>query len=122
MSRGGFTLVEVLIAVVICLVLAGIAFGLLGFVDAERVRSTKNRLDALGFEVRKHSSLKGWPPAKLEDLAAAVDQPGWMQGGKFVDIWDQPIQYSVEGKKFRLWSCGRDGVPGTADDLEYLKK
>jgi hypothetical protein len=44
-----------------------------------------------------------------------------MEGGRFVDGWNRPLEYSVTGKKVRIWSCGPDGISGTPDDIEGLK-
>ena len=46
---------------------------------------------------------------RLADRAARLDKPDWMKDGKFVDAWDRPIEYRVDGKKFQVWSCGPDG-------------
>lgn len=120
MSRG-FTLVEVLVVIVILAILAGIGFGLWSSVEQAKVKVTDGRLDSLGFRIRSEISTKGWPPKTLAELSDAMGNPGWLQGGKFLDGWDQPIEYRVDGKKFRLWSCGPDGISGTQDDREYQK-
>ena len=118
----GFTVLELLLVVVVLLILAGLMFGLMSFVESARVTDTESRVFGLGLEVRKYQGVKGVPPAKLEDLAAKLDQPGWMKDGKFVDSWERPIQYEVSGNQFKLWSCGPDGKSGTGDDVKYLNK
>jgi prepilin-type N-terminal cleavage/methylation domain-containing protein len=121
MARTGFTLLELVLVIVVLLVLAGLTFGLLQVVENGKVTLTEGRIRALRFEAKKLAGLKGFPPAALEDLAPALEQPGWMSNGRFVDAWDRPLEYRVEGKRFRLWSCGPDGISGTADDLDCLK-
>jgi prepilin-type N-terminal cleavage/methylation domain-containing protein len=121
MQRRGFTLLEVLAVIVVLAILAGILFGMFRAVDSARYTTTESRIISLRFEVRKQVMLKGFPPSRLEDLAPALDQPGWMEGGKFVDGWNRPLEYSVTGKKVRIWSCGPDGISGTPDDIEGPK-
>jgi general secretion pathway protein G len=119
--RRGFTLVEVLIVIVVLAILAGIGFGLVRAMEAARVSDSEIRVHGLGCAVSAHVAKKGFPPATLEDLAAALDRSGWMVNGKFVDCWENPIEYSVSGREFKVWSRGLDGVSGTADDLPYKR-
>jgi general secretion pathway protein G len=120
---GGFTLLEVLIAVVIIAVLMSAVFALLHFVDSARISATETRVHTIGIEVGMHLRSKGVLPAKLEDLSPKpLDLPHCMNGGKFVDNWDRPIQYSVAGQEFKVWSMGPDGVSGTADDIRYKNR
>src|SRR5258706_7923987 len=119
MARRGFTLLELVIVITVLAVLTSMVFGLLQFVEQGRKDVTDKRVLALGFEVKKQLGLKGFPPARLEDLAIAAEQPGWMKSGKLVDSWDRPLEYQVTGKQFTLWSCGPDGISGTADDIRY---
>jgi len=119
--RKGFTLVEVLLAVAVLAILAGLFFGMMNVVESARVTSTEGRVHAIGIEVGMQLKTKGSLPTKLEDLSARLNQPGWMIGGKFVDGWDRPIQYSA-GAEFRVWSMGPDGVSGTADDIRYKNR
>jgi len=118
--RRGFTLLEVLAVVVILAVLASMAFGMMHFVESARIGDTEGRVRLIGQSVAKYRSVKGFLPAKLEDLAPkTLEQPAWMNGGKFVDNWDRPIEYKITGNDFNVWSCGPDGVSGTSDDLAY---
>lgn len=121
MSRGGFTLVEVLIVIVVIAVLASMMFGMMSFVESTRITDTEGRLMTLGFEVGGYMAARGLPPATLEEFTKRLDQPRWMKNGKFVDCWDQPFEYAVTGKQFKLWSRGRDGISGTPDDLSYKR-
>jgi prepilin-type N-terminal cleavage/methylation domain-containing protein len=119
MSRKGFTLLEVVLVVVILAILASITFGYLSFVQSTRISTTNSFLSTLGMEVATAVKLKGFPPATLEELIPRMSQARWIKDGKFVDAWERPIQYRVDGKKFELWSTGPDGISGTADDLRY---
>jgi len=120
--RQGFTLLEVVLVIVVLAVLASICFGLMLFVDGARIANTEGRVHGIGIEVGHYLKSKGMLPAKLEDLAPRLNQPAWMNGGKFVDSWDRPIQYSLAAGDFRVWSLGPDGVSGTADDIRYKNR
>ena len=122
LGEGGFTLVEILVVIVVLAILTGIGFGMWSSVEHSKSKVTDGRLDTLGFRIRSDISTKGWPPKTLAELADAMGNPTWMEGGKFIDGWDRPIEYRVDGKKFRLWSCGPDGVSGSPDDHEYSKR
>lgn len=112
MSKG-FTLVEVLVVIVVLAVLASMVFGLMHYVESSRINNTETRVFGVGLEVVKHASVKGFPPAKLQDLK--------VDGLRLVDGWDRPLEYKVNGKEFKLWSCGPDGVSGTADDIQFRR-
>jgi prepilin-type N-terminal cleavage/methylation domain-containing protein len=121
--RKGFTVLEVLLVVVVLAILASMAFGLMHLVESRRIDATKSRVLILGQAVAKYQQVKGYLPPRLEDLAPkTLDEPDWMNGGKFVDSWDRPIEYAVLGNEFKLWSCGPDGVSGTLDDLRYKNR
>jgi general secretion pathway protein G len=121
MSRKGFTLLEVLVVIVVIAVLASMVFGLMSYIESARISDTEGRVMTLGFEVGGHMAAKGSPPATLEEFTKRLNQPRWMKDGKFVDSWDRPFGYTVNGKKFELWSFGPDGVSGTADDVRYKR-
>jgi general secretion pathway protein G len=118
MSRKGFTLLEVLLVVVVLAVLAGIAFGLMSVVSSSRVRLTETRVHTIGCAIETHRKVKGTLPATLEDLRLELP----MAGGRYVDAWERPLEYRVDGKEFRLWSCGLDERSGTADDISFKNK
>jgi prepilin-type N-terminal cleavage/methylation domain-containing protein len=119
--RRGFTLVELLIVIVIAAILTSMVFGLMYAADRARISDSEIRVHGIGCAVSAQLAKKGFPPATLEELAAALDRSGWMANGKFVDCWENPIEYSVSGREFKVWSRGLDGVSGTADDLPYKR-
>jgi prepilin-type N-terminal cleavage/methylation domain-containing protein len=121
--RKGFTLVEVLIVIVVAAVLVGILFGMMSAVQSARITDTEGRVLLIGQSVAAFHRTQGRLPATLDELAPkTLDQPRWMDGGRFVDGWDHPIRYSVTGGAFRVWSMGPDGVSDTADDLRYKNR
>ena len=122
MSRKGFTLLEVLLVIVILAVLASISFTYMHFIESSRIEVTTGRVHTLGTQVGTHLNVKGRLPATLEALIPSMGDPAWVKDGKLVDSWDRPFEYRVDGREFRVWSCGPDGISGTADDLEYKRK
>ena len=97
MARKGSSLLEVLMVLVVLTILASISFGLLRVAESSRINLAQNQVDSLGFQVSKAAGLKGFPPVTLEELAPKVERPDWIKGGKFVDAWDRPIEYRVDG-------------------------
>jgi general secretion pathway protein G len=121
-GEGGFTLIEMLVVITILLVLTGISLGMYSYLDtAARLRTTDGRVHLLGTKVVEALKLKGSCPASLADLVPALGHSSWLEGGRFLDGWDRPIQYSVNGTSFKIWSPGPDGVLGTADDIEFAR-
>jgi general secretion pathway protein G len=121
--RKGFTLVEVLLVIVVLAVLAALVFGMMLTVQSARITDTEGRVLLIGQSVAAFQRTQGRLPATLDELAPkTLDQPRWMDGGKFVDGWDHPIRYAVTDNGFRVWSMGPDGVSDTSDDLRYKNR
>lgn len=121
MSRKGFTLLELVMVIVVLLILAGITSGLLTLVENSRRSLTENRVHSLGIQAATVASLRGAPPERLSELLPTMGNPAWFRDGTFVDGWDRPLEYRVDGKKFDLWSCGADGISGTPDDIHFRR-
>ena len=144
-ARGGFTLVEVLVAVALVALLAGALAPLaVRQVRAGRIEATRERMDRLvaamvGDEASgDHGYLgeMGAMPPSLDDLNDPAGKPGWAvdpadgvgygfngpyaprvapAGGAIVDAWNIAFQY--DGATPQLTSAGPDRTFGTADDL-----
>lgn len=123
MSRRGFTLVEMLIAIAILAIIATLFFGAFNYLLArEQQTTTETLVHTLGCQIGVQVGVTGFPPATLAELAPKLDGSLRISGGQVLDAWDRPLEYRVTGKQFRLWSLGADGVSGTADDIEYKRK
>jgi general secretion pathway protein G len=114
--RKGFTLLEVLLVVVVLAILASMLFGLMHFVESSRIYAAEARVEALGMAASNQAVVKGFPPPTIAVVAQSISEPGWV-----TDQWGNAIQYTVNGKEFKLWSFGPDGVSGTADDIVYKR-
>lgn len=134
-QRGGFTLVEVLLVLVIIVVIASL--GITNYRKSHE-RALKNAaraqcrqlatlLDQYQMDVRQY-------PAGLDALIAPpadlADQSRW--GGPYLekpevpkDPWEQQYQYVIEddgggGQRVRVFSCGPDLQPNSPDDISNL--
>jgi hypothetical protein len=73
---------------------------------------------------------RGLGPAEYDQVMSRVKSEGsldrgrsyWDEAGRFVDPWGRP--YHIAGRvrpsgqvEFIIWSSGRDGVSGSADDV-----
>jgi general secretion pathway protein G len=128
-TRGAFTLIEVLLVLIILVVIFSIVTPkLFGTKEKADIDATKVQIGAMqsAFDLyRLHTNRY---PVQLEDLwkepsdAALAEK--W--GGPYLDQlkpdpWGNPYQYSAEGKhnpdKYDLWSYGPDGQNGSDDDI-----
>ena len=134
-ARGGFTLIEILIALAI--------LGLLIGVVATRMEGIFGRSQEQVAEIFVNESMKtslmryrmdtGDFPTTEEGLAALIAAPEaraerWRgpyvdaKGGKLAsDPWGEPYQYRYPGTRnptgYDLFSKGKDRAPDTADDI-----
>ena len=66
------------------------------------------------------TELCGLPGAKVNKQANkyVVPAPQTVQGGRFVDAWGNPLEFSLDAKgQPVVRSRGPDGMSGTADDI-----
>jgi general secretion pathway protein G len=128
-SRGGFTLMEVLLVLVILVVLASMAVTMFGGTQERALKDAakgqvgifKSAIDMYHFHTRQY-------PDNLEDL---VNEPSdsklaerW--DGPYMDKipldpWDNEYKFAAPGKhnanSIDVWSAGPDGDEGTDDDI-----
>lgn len=135
--RRAFTLLEVLMVIVILGVLAALIVPQFGGTKdkadndaaALQIRNIENQLELFKAHVGRY-------PTSDENLAMLLTKPdGEEYEGKWAgpylkaapnDPWQRPLGYrspgQFNGDSFDLWSNGKDGSEGTADDITNWKK
>lgn len=133
--RGGFTIIEVMIAIAIILLLAGIV-GLTLFKqqDEAKINITKIQMRSIESGLKEFRRIYGRWPMDEEGLAVLwdkevldpdADEAKWK---KFLekkvptDVWGgewgyRQVSENGDEDEFDLWSNGPDGEEGTDDDL-----
>lgn len=66
--------------------------------------------------IRNYHQEKGAYPKSIEALINPSDP---MEMKKILDSWGRPFLYQAWADGFRLSSAGKDGQPGTEDDIAY---
>ena len=128
--RGGFTLVEVLLVLVILVIIASLAVTNIGPMQYKaQVNAAKTQIRAFSGPLDAYRLDIGDYPQQLEDLrnrpADANAQQLW--NGPYLrsdvppDPWHHPYRYRYPGQHDPnapdIWSMGRDGVDGNEDDV-----
>ncbi len=134
-ARGGFTLIEVLIAVSIGIaVMVGGFMGIRKAYDALSRYRTTTRMSNIAFAIGQYRLSVQKLPTRLDDLVKGPkeekDKKRWVQGGgatisedDLIDGWDNKFVYKLNpagsGKKaYELYSYGPNG-PGSPKE-EHL--
>jgi len=132
--RGGFTLVEVLLVLVILVIIASLAVTAYGPMQKRAyVNAAKTQIRAFKGPLAAYRLDLGYYPSSLDELrmqpgGAGVGpdgQPLW--NGPYLDRdvpldpWRRPYQYVNPGQHDPEYpdisSAGPDGVPGNEDDI-----
>lgn len=130
-QRGGFTLIEVLLVLVILVVLGSIAAtSFMGAQDRANIDAAKAQIgmfstaiDTYRFHVKHYPDELNLLLEKPSDKTLADRWAGpYLDKSKLpVDPWDNEYKYASEGKhnsgKYDVWSLGPDGDEGTDDDI-----
>lgn len=130
--RGGFTLMEVLLVMVILVSLATLSIGVYSRVQkSQQIKVATAAINNLkSFLYAYYSDTNGYPTTS-QGLNALLQPPGDLKNpqrwsGPYVekvpdDPWGNPFQYASPGThkqdEYDLWSLGPDGQSGTADDI-----
>ncbi|WP_421788205.1 type II secretion system major pseudopilin GspG [Hyphobacterium sp.] len=123
--RGGYSLIEVLIAVAIIALLAAlIAPRLLGQLDSSQVTAARTQIRMIETALDSYRLDVGRYPAEEEGLAALAAPPPdlvdrwngpYLDGGLPTDPWGEPFHYQPADSLSRrgiVYTYGNDGEPG----------
>jgi general secretion pathway protein G len=130
-ASAGFTLLEIVIVMTILAILGGSAVYLLkGNVDVAKESRVDSDIQSISTQLQLYESRAGRMPTTEQGIKALSEKPTmepiperWTQlmEQEPKDPWQQPYRYAypaVKGKKaFDIWSVGKDGQDGTADDI-----
>ena len=123
-ARGGFTLVELLVVLVILGLVMGLAGPrVLGYLSSSRERAAKLQIESFASALDLFFLDNGRYPTAGEGLQALVQRPpsadGW--GGPYLkqpavpaDPWGRPYEYRAPGTSgpYAILSLGPDGRKG----------
>ena len=117
--RGGFTLIEILLVVVIIGLLASIvSISVPRHLEKARKSKAAADIDSIGVAVQSYYMEEGKYPATLDLLTSGNDP--YLEKGIPLDPWGTAYQYNFPGShppfKYDLRSSGADGVE-SADDI-----
>jgi general secretion pathway protein G len=123
--RGGFSLTELMVVIVIIGLLAGaVAVGTRGYLAASRKGVAKMELSEITNALESYNALRTRYPTTEEGLAVLTkstdDFPGGLLKGDLNDPWGNPYEYVVPGtnnEPFEIVCSGADGRFGTEDDI-----
>ncbi len=125
-ARAGFTLIEVMIAIVIGgLIMGGAFFGIKGYLEKARRDSTKTALNNIKTFLMFYQQEKGEYPRSLKDLEKAgmlgknkkTGQPNPLPK----DAWYHPFQYRPTEDGYEMYSYGPDGKKGKKETRIYAE-
>lgn len=124
-ARGGFTLMEVMLVLVIIAAIAGIAVVNIGGVRVTAFKRTaKAEINNLKSLIATYDLNVGSLPSTLEALyeqpSDLADPSKWSRVSRDPikpDPWNHPYEYKVNGTEFEIRSLGPDGQSGTDDDI-----
>lgn len=121
--RGGFTLIEVLLVLVILVILGSLAVGMYSntrkkaMMDAAKVKA-----GAVAKQVRLYENHVGELPPSLDALLTDPGVSGWagpyVKEADLYDPWESPFQLQIiDDTNFTVSSMGPDRRSGNEDDV-----
>jgi general secretion pathway protein G len=127
--RGGFTLIEVLLVLIILVIIGALAVNTFtGTRERASINAARSNISLVRSAIDRYQLDFNKYPAKLSDLwEPPTDETArekwtseYMEPLK-PDPWDNEYQYLAEGEKnpdkYDFWSNGPDGESGTDDDI-----
>jgi general secretion pathway protein G len=127
LARRGFSLLEIIVAVVILSILATMVavnvFGNIGVAKTTKaqsdIKSLSTALDMYRIDNFTYPSTEQGLNALLQKPSGQPESPNWRQGGYLSsgeprDPWNRPYQYLQPGQHgaFDIYTLGADGKPG----------
>jgi general secretion pathway protein G len=129
--RGGFSLIELLLVLVILAILAAVVVPkFTGRSEQARQTAAKHDISSLSTALRTYEIDNGRFPDNEQGLAALVAAPAnapkwkgpYIEKGVPKDPWDNPYVYRYPGQynttSYDLLSVGPDGREGGGDDID----
>jgi general secretion pathway protein G len=131
MTKEGFTLIEIIVAIAIVGMLLAGAFGAFRYVQNAKKSTTRSKLITLGGAIEMYKSTTNQLPSRLEDL---IEKPANVKHwtGDYVtdeealkDAWGNEFVYRPNPKNpknpYELYSYGPEGEMGAEKDQIHLK-
>lgn len=131
----GFSLIEIVIAMTIVAILGATVIKLMsGNIDVAKEQAVQADIDGMSTQLMVYESRAGRMPTTEQGLKALWEKPTsepvperWIAllEEEKKDPWGQPYKYAYPATKskkpFDIWSVGKDGQDGTADDIGNFK-
>ena len=118
-SRGGFTLVELLLVVAILGVLATVAImNTQGLMGETQVSATRTSISAIEEAARVYEIRTGKFPDSIDALLQPMgERPALLAEKSRNDAWGTPFQVRRNGSFVEIRSAGPDAQMNTSDDI-----
>ncbi|KZM47489.1 type II secretion system major pseudopilin GspG [Labrenzia sp. OB1] len=132
--KAGYSLVEMLVALAILALIAGIAGPkAIAFLGRSKTKTAELQIQELGTSLELYYLDVGRYPAESDGLNALISAPSsasqWNgpyleNEASLIDPWDRPYLYRSPGQKgeYDIYSLGRDGAKGGSGEDRDLEK
>jgi general secretion pathway protein G len=132
--RRGFTLMEILLVLAILVILGAlVGVGYSRIRENALIDTSKTQISNLESAVKVYQMEVGNYPSMDAGLDALFNPPADAPAGKWrgpyleatqlpLDPWNNPYNYElINDDQFEITSNGRDGQPGTDDDVRIIR-